>query len=89
METTFCKKNAAREIADRRARQESILKSIDDQMARQGIFIFCHLYLFLIPNAREAVVEMRNKEAAATTTLLNKGEQVCTKSHLSTMKKRF
>ena len=88
METTFYKKNAAREIADRRARQESILKSIDDQMARQGIFI-CLPFIFLIPNAREAVVEMRNKEAAATTTLFNKGEQVCTKSHLSTMKTRF
>jgi len=53
-------REAAREIGDRRARQESILRSIDDQMAR------------------EAVAEMRKKEAAATTTLLNNGEQVIT-----------
>merc|ERR1711962_601072 len=53
-------REAAREVCDRRARQESILQSIDDQLAR------------------EAVAEMRNKEAAATNTLLNNGQQFVT-----------
>ena len=73
-----------REVGERRARQESILQSIDDQMARHLLSLLISIYfqgwedflLFYLTLGRDAVTEMRKKEVAATTTLLNNGEQV-------------